>query len=70
MSNVALRSIYSRASNEADRAAVSAERRIEVYGLPREPVAIFDVETLDDGTVVYHMPYLLNPNGSVDIIAS
>jgi hypothetical protein len=63
-------SIYSRASNEADRAAISAARRIEVFGLPPEQVAIFDVETLEGGAVIYHMPYLLNPNGSVDIIAA
>jgi hypothetical protein len=70
MTRNARKSIYSRAKDEAGRAALSAARRIAALGHPSEQTAIFDVETVEGGQVIYHMPYLLNPNGSVELIAA
>jgi len=61
---------YRSLSAEAERVAMSAALRIEKLGLPSEQVVVFDVETLDDGAVLYHNPYFLNPDGSVALIAA
>jgi hypothetical protein len=47
-----------------------ARLRIEKVGPPSEQMVVFDAETLTDGRVVYHKPYLLGPDGRVALIAS
>ena len=37
---------------------------------PSEPMIVYDIETMPDGSTVIHPPYLLKPDGSVaDLMA-